>query len=438
MRRLFPLVCAALLVLGAASCTSTGPAPAAPQTEKQYAGAGEDPSLLGAMSKAKFDAVRKAVIEMIGAAAEKANAQALKAAIYGTSNPNVFVVSDSFQTTRKDKSGDNYIVEATVLVRLDAVRQTLEARGLLGGGLVPADEPGLKREPGATIGEAWATPETGADAGEAAGADDESVAATEDEQKVIKDYVEHMTYMVYVPEKTTLDAFFTKSAIGIANEYLASASMETIDLDQIEKLKADRQKLYEEETGESISITQWIAQKLNADVYIEIDGTVSLETAGGKNYGQANTTLKAFEASTGRLLGSVPFNSPKTISTSSAQAAGVSALETSVYKAMPIAISQAKAYMAKALVSGIKFELVVQQTPDARVMNTFRQRLKTQVKDVRVVSQTEAETRYDVFLVGSVEDLADLVYNVAEKVPGLEGMRQVLLRGKSVTFNTGM
>lgn len=206
MRRFFPLVCAVLLVLAAVSCKSTGPAPEAPQTEKQYAGAGEDPSLLAAMNKAKLDAVKKAVIEMIGAAAERANAQALNAAIYGTANPNVFVVSDSFQTTRKDKRGEDYVVEATVLVRLDVVRQTLEARGLLGGGLTPADmtaEPGVKVEPGAALGDAG----SGGGGGGAAGAD-AGGAATAEEQKVIKDYVEHMTYMVYVPEKTTLDPFF--------------------------------------------------------------------------------------------------------------------------------------------------------------------------------------------------------------------------------------
>ena len=71
-----------------------------------------------------------------------------------------------------------------------------------------------------------------------------------------------------------MDPFSSKAAVGIANEYLASNTMEAIDLDQIEKLKTDKQKVYEAETGESISIVQWIAQKLNADAYIEIDGVV--------------------------------------------------------------------------------------------------------------------------------------------------------------------
>jgi hypothetical protein len=59
------------------------------------------------------------------------------------------------------------------------------------------------------------------------------------------------------------------------------------------------------------------------------------------------------------------------------------------------------------------------------------------VRDVVTVSQTAEETKYNVFLLGSLEELADKVLDVAEGVPGLQDMYQVVLRGKSVTFNTG-
>jgi hypothetical protein len=244
-----------------------------------------------------------------------------------------------------------------------------------------------------------------------------------------------MTYMVYFAG--TEDPFYMKAAVGIANEYLTSNALEAIDLEQVEKLKKDQQRLYEEETGESISMIQWIAQKLNADVYVEIDGRTTGESSAGKYYGQANITLKGFEASTGRLLGSQPWNSPRTFSTASEQAARINALQTSVYKAMPIVLEQAKAYMAKALAGGIKYELVVQGSSDARAMSDFRRKLRRQARDVLTVSQTAEETRYSVFILGSLEDLADKVLDVAEGIPGLEDMYQVVLRGKSVTFNTG-
>jgi len=422
------LIAGVVVFITAVSCVSPGAAPAPAPTERKYPGAGEDPSLLAAMNKAKMDAVRKAVIDMIGAAGEQANRDALEKAIYNSKNPNAFVSGD-IETTRKDKSGENYIFEGIVMVRLDAVEATLKANGLMGG-------------EGTTTASALAVA-VDASSAQAQGGEKQievpaPAPATAEEQKIIRDYVDNMTYMVYFAEESSLDPFYAKSAIGIANEYLASLTMEAIDLAQIEKIKSDQMKVYEAETGESMSITQWIAQKLNADVYIEIDGAVTSETSGSKYYGQASITLKLFESSTGRLLGSVPWNSPKTLSTAGVEAAVINALQTSVYKAMPISISQAKAYMAKSLADGIKFDLVIQQTPDSRLMNTFSRRLKEKVKDVRLVSQSEAETKYNVFLVGSIEDLIDEVYNVAEKIPGLEDMRQVLLRGKTVTFNSGM
>ena len=439
MRRSFlpllaPIAVLALLSLMLASCAggpSAAPVPGqkAP-TEKVYNGAGRDESLLGAMNKAKMDAVRKAVIDMIGTANERAASDALADAIYNTKNPNAFVVADSLKKLRTDKDAktEEYIYECTIAVRLDAVEATLKANGLFGG-------------EGAT-GKSASTTDAGASTTEASKQDNATAASdlSASEQKVIRDYIEHMTWMVYFAEKSTMDPFSAKAAVGIANEYLASNSMEAIDLDQIEKLKSDKQKVYEAETGESISIVQWIAQKLNADAYIEIDGVVSGEATGKTYYGQASITLKAFEASTGRLLASAPWNSPKTMSTASAEAARINALQTSVYKAMPVAISQAKANMASALKDGIPFELVLQKTPDSRLVSAFRKKLLEQelVKNVRAGSQSAEETRMQVFIVGTIDDLIDVVFDVSGKVPGLEGLTLVLQRGKSVTFNSGM
>jgi hypothetical protein len=226
-------------------------------------------------------------------------------------------------------------------------------------------------------------------AAEGAGAE----APTPEEQAFLARYVEDMTYMVYFDEQAGEDPFYLKAAVGMANEYLASNGMEAIDLDQ----------------------------KLNADVYLQID----------------SVTLKGFEASTGRLLGSQPWNSPRTFSTASEQAARLNALQTSVYKAMPIVLGQAKAYMAKALARGIRYELIVQGRSEGKSLSDFRRKLKRRVKEVLTESQAAEETRYAVFLIGSAERLAEAVLEVAGTIPGLEGMHPVVLRGKSVTFDIG-
>lgn len=421
------------------SCVSTpAKAPATPvKTEQkadkpvEYEGSGKNSSMLTAMNQAKMDAVRKAVIDMIGVANEQANQGKLDEVLYSTKNPNAYILADTYETTRKEKVGDDYLFECRVAVNLKAVESTLKAHGLYGEAVSSTQETAQaasdskeKTESAASIIDEVSSPG--------------DVELSADEKRFIARYVSNMTYMVYFNEETAEDPFSMKAAIGMANEYLLSNAMETIDLAQVEKLKKDQIMVYEEETGESISILQWIAQKLNADVYIEIDGITSGESSGSKYYGQANITLKAYEASTGRLLGSQPWNSPKTISTASEEAARINALQTSVYKAMPIVISQSKAFMAKALGNGIKYEVIIQNTSDSRLMSSFRRKLKRKVIDVETVNQSPEETKYYIYILGSIEDLVDEIYDVAETIPGLEGMDQLFLRGKSVTFDSGL
>ncbi len=430
------------------SCVSTGeavqksgaadrPMKATAEVQKVYNGSGQDASLLGAMTKAKMDAVRKAVIAMIGESKESTNRAKLEQVLYNTKNPNAFVKNDTMNTLRKDNAGTidnpNYIIEISIEVDLAAVENTLKAQGLWG-----TENDKVVREQAAK--ESSRTADAKPQISEDVEAKKEDWGEpTPEEAKIIRRYVDTMTYMVYFNQETTkTDPFFMKAAVNIANQFLTSKTMETVDPDQIEKLKEDRKLAFEEETGTEVTLLQWIAQKLNADVYIEIDAVTQGESVGGKHYGSANVTLKAFEPSTGRLLGSQPFNSPKAFNQSSQREAIINALQSSIYKAMPIVIDQAKAYMQKALARGIKYEVIIQKTPDSKVMSDFRRKLQRKVKEVKTVDSSREETKYEVYIIGTVEDLEDAIYDVAETVPGLENLDRVYMRGKSITFNTGL
>jgi hypothetical protein len=229
-----------------------------------------------------------------------------------------------------------------------------------------------------------------------------------------------------------------EGAVGIANSYLANQGASVIDYSQIQAIKEDQQMAYEEQTGEEMTMIQWIAQKLNADIYIELDAETSGETEGGKHYGKAMITLKIFESSTGRLLGSVPYSSPRTFSQSSQQDAINNALQSSIYKAMEVAMNQAETYTEKALQDGIVYSVKMLNTADSRLMSDFRRKLGRKVEDVRTVSASPEETLYEIRFFGTVQDLEDLFYDVSETIPGLEGISLVYLRGKSVTFDTGL
>ncbi len=399
------------------------------QGKRVYTGSGKSESFLQAINNAKMDAVRKAVIDIIGVDAEASNHEKLKESIYDSHNPNAFVFTDTFEVTRKDKSGNSYIVDCRVAVNIQAVRDTLRANGLLNGTKTPE-----KTVSGDGTDKGGAQTKKAEPVVSSGGMDN----LTDEEKALVYEYIRGMTYMVYFNESGKSDPVYMKAAVSIANEYLAEHSIEAVDMEQIERLKRDEQKVYEEETGESISVIQWIAQKLNADIYIEIDGETSGEVSGDGYYGQANIVLKLYDPSTGRLLGSVPWNSPKTFSNASDKMARINAIQASVYRAMPIAIKQAENYMLKSLKNGIPYSVTVQNTPDSRVMSKFRRKLKKQVKDVKTLYQSAKETKYRVYFWGEIDDLIDIIFDVSETVSGLENMEQVMLRGNSVIFDTGL
>jgi hypothetical protein len=442
-----------LVAVFLAACASVGPttksaASAAAQKEKRYAASGQAESLLEAINAAKRDAVRKAVVEEIGDAAEKANSDVLEGSLYTAPRVNAFIIRNDLKTV--GKSGGRYMVEGPVVVDLEAVSAALDARNIRAapaGGSAAATVPA-----GAAQAAAEPPAEASPSASSPAAEKQELAVASPAQAKLIDKYIAGLSWMVYFAETSGaerastgaasalpgIDPMYARSAVAIANGYLTRKGFDVVSAEQIEKLKAEDRKVYEAETGEAITITQWIAQKLSADVYLEIGGTLTGGRTASGGWGQANVTLDIFETSTATLLASVPWNSPRTVNTTE-EAARINALQASVEKAMPIAMRTATEKMsASARANGIRYDLIVHKTPDARAMSSLRSRLRDKVLEIKLVSQSDAETRMRVSLLGTAEELADAVLDASARVPELAGMRLVLLRGKSLTFDTGM
>ena len=426
-----------VLALLLVSCASSAGA-VSESTSDQFLGIGKSSSFGQAINNAKIDAIRKAVISIVGAATEQAEQRRLEQVLYKTMNPNAFVYLDSMQTLRKDNTGTidapNFVYEIRIRVNIEAVQSVLDAEGISRGAGSQADagatNPPQTNDSSPATGSAPVavlTPQQG-----------DFVPPTDAEQRFIRQYVDSMTYMVYFDEKSNTSPFLMKEAVAQADGYLASNGMTAVDEAQIESLKKDQTMVYEQETGRNVGIIQWIAQKLNADVYIEIDAETSGDTQGNLHYGSANITLKLFETSTGQLLGSVPFRSQRTVSTSSVRDAEANAIQSAVWSAMPPAVEQARQQLARAFSRGLRFDLTLQDTPDARVVSDFRRQLRSRVADVQTLSQSSGSTQFIIHYYGRVDALADLVFSIAGQTPGLERMSQVLIRGKSLVFNTGI
>jgi hypothetical protein len=449
-------------------CASSPESPGSAGPDDLYLGSGTGESLGEAINAAKMDAVQKAVVDLIGSQAEAAQAARLDEVLYSTRNPNAFVFNETMETLRRDGSlidGD-LVYEIRIRVNVPAVRTTLEANGIGasagGGGVSTSDAAG---DGASTSGAAGAAESTarGSEAGTPAATEPgasgsaatESIPAVEydevtpDERRFIARYVDTMTYMVYFADGAAESAaravlgdesdgaFLMRTAVNQASGYLVNNGRVVVDADQVERLKEDQRLVYEEQSGQELSLLQWVARRLNADVYIELDSRISSRSSGTSHYATADVTLNMYETSTGQILGSVNRRSQESFSRTGVQDAAANALQSTVFQAMPRAVEMAECQMEASLTRGIRYELTLQNPPDARSLSRFRSAMRDDVREIATVNQSPEEILFEVFVVGNTDDLVDLVFSVADRVAGFENINLVISRGRSLTFDVG-
>jgi len=400
-----------------------------------YYGTGEGSSLTRALNNAKLAAVEKAVVDALGKAASLGNKEKLQKNIYGKIDINALVYNDTVRIIDKSTGGDVYTVTLGVRVNLPAVAAVLRREKIYGGLILPQGGDVVLSDQEPPVANTSGKSETTGVSTEPAGQPNVNAG----EALLINNIIDNLTYMVYYDEKTVSNPFIAKTAVGMANRYLAENGLEYVDLEQIEQIKKDQAAAYEEETGQSVSMIQWIAGKLNADIYIEVSVNTHPSVKDGKYYGSASVSLKNFDASTGAGRGTAFYQTvPPAMSTVSTADAVNNAVASATYNAIRNAVGQAVVYTKKELVQGIKYSLVMQNTSDSKLMRTFMKKLKRKVKSVRRISASPEETKYEVRLIGRIEDLEDIVYGTADDITGLEGVSLVYQRGNSITFDTGL
>jgi len=262
---------------------------------------------------------------------------------------------------------------------------------------------------------------------------------TDQQIEFVSRYLNKMVYMVYFAEGSNVEEVYINGALNKANEYLIDNNLVAIDLGQIEQIKEEQILAYEEQTGQSESIIQWLANKLNADIYIEIDARTEGSTQmGGKYYGTAQLELKAYETSTAVLMGSASYTTiDQKYSTVSQENARFNAIQEAVNIAMPKLIEQVKENMRNSSINGIRYEVIILNPLGDRTMSGFWDKLSNEVEDINAISQSMEENRYNVWYIGSMVELKSLIYNITETISGLQNMEMVYSRGKSITFHTG-
>ena len=428
-----------LLFVGLVGCATTD-AETRDAEGPVYEATGRGATFGTAMNDAKMQAVRLFVIDELGEGTEERNHDLLEEVVYGTRNPNQFVFNETMETFRRENIGTfddpDYIYELRIQVNAEAVRNTLRSNGIdRDAGVASQDRSADDRE-SADSGETADEPPT---ADERTGGNVDWSGASDEQRAYIQRFIDSMTYMVYYDEEEiSADRFLLDLAVGQANSYLASNGYYAVDASQVQRIKDDQRIVYEEETGRDVGILQWVAQRLNADVYVELDATVSESTEGDTHYGQANITMRMYETSTGQLLGSVPYRSQRTVSRVDPFDAQSNAVQSAVHAAMPRMLEQSEALMEQTLSRGIRYEITIQNTPDSRMVSQFRSQLRDRVAAVETVSQSPDSTQLAVRHYGPLDELEDLIYRVGDSTPGMEDLYQVIRRGKAVTYDTGL
>jgi hypothetical protein len=261
---------------------------------------------------------------------------------------------------------------------------------------------------------------------------------TPEEEAFLNNHLARLQYMVYYDESAGITTQSAKTAVNQANRFLLEKlGLSVVDFDQIEKNKKDQRSAYQSETGGSIDLIQFIAQKYNADVYVEISFTTTPSASGGKFYATAQGSMKIFDTSTAQLLGSVAFQSPQVMSTTSQDAAVNNAVAASVWSAMPKMTDQTKVLVKNSMSRGLRYEILIQNTPDSRQISNLRRGLAKVVREVEQISYSPAETRLALYSFKNKDKIEDSVYDAADKA-GLLDMYLVYSRGKTFTFNSGL
>jgi hypothetical protein len=261
---------------------------------------------------------------------------------------------------------------------------------------------------------------------------------TPEEEAFLNNYLARLQYMVYYDESAGIAPQSAKVAVNQANRYLLEKlGLSVVDFDQIEKNKKDQQAAYQSETGGSIDLIQFIAQKYNADVYVEVSFTSTPSASGGKFYATAQGSMKIYDTSTAQLLGSVAFQSPQVMSTTSQESAINNAVAASVWSAMPKMTDQSKMLVKNSMSRGVRYEVLIQNTPDSRQISNLRRSLARAVREVEQISYSPAETKLALFTFKSRDKIEDAVYDAADKA-GLLDIYLVFSRGKAFTFNSGL
>lgn len=263
--------------------------------------------------------------------------------------------------------------------------------------------------------------------------------AVADDLSEARAYLSTLQVMVTMEEQDELPAAAAKLLVAHVNNWLSMNDVLLVDASTVEKIKTTQRKNWEQSTSGGMGYFQWMAQQVNAGLYLELATQVTAQSGTSGSAAQLTIFFNVRDPATADLLASLPFENRRITSSVGVDDAVRRSIPVAVAEGLPDAWAQISKKLEKSLSVGIEYQVVLQNTFDADAVEELRKKLATRSKSVLVSSSSEEQTVWRVRALASGGALAGTIRTLAKTIPGLEGFRQVLLEnsGKKITMDTG-
>lgn len=415
-----------VVLLVAASCLSVETGRRESAAPKFY-GMGLGEGSLQAVNAAKGAAVRSAAEKLLGPTVSSVKREELDRFFSDIGNHNLYVFPETMSVLSVGEDENGHFCSLLIKINLPALGSALAGNLILGGqvtGMSNADYFLADSLPPSIGGGAPPPPA--------------KEPLSDQEEEFVDDRASSLVYMVYHEGEEEVTPFHVSTAITSANGFLQRNGINYVDLERIESLKRERKLVYEEVSGTASSVIQWIAHRLNADIYIRLSLSVDSRTEGERHLAGATVTLNAYDTSTADGIGTTVYQTiPPAFSNVSIESAESNAVAAGTTKGMEHLLDQIDTKLETFLTKGFMYAITILNAGEGRVVNEFEKSLQHRVRSIRKISYSREQVVFEVYFAGEVSELEELVYYVSDSLPEFAGISLVLQQKRALIFELG-
>ncbi|WP_319476393.1 hypothetical protein [Marispirochaeta aestuarii] len=259
------------------------------------------------------------------------------------------------------------------------------------------------------------------------------------EKERLARFLNSLSFMILSSPSGEEDSLYRREAAFELSRVLSRYGYTCHYPDQVDGILAGQQETYREETGGDISLLQWTAKKLGADIYAQVNTQTDVRRDSGGFYASASVRIDLLDTQNWEKAASITSRElPPAFSTVSEQEAVSFALRSVMLELAPDVVSSAREAFSGTLIKGLPYQLILLSPPEQGELKRFLDLLEGEVRRIRRISSSSEEERFELRFLGSLEELESLLYDVAGSIDGMEDFSPAYQRGNTLAFYTGL